>query len=169
MAEFHVEQRQPLPVVTATVMVTLANIGERVGPVFDDLERSLHEAGLDDVLPGLLRYHAVERDSEFRVDVAHVVPDGFVAPAPYASEVLPGGLFAVATQSGPYEWITGLTRELMEWGRQQGLDYAMLPSADGEPPGAGETWECWYEAYLEPPSYGEHGPEGPVQIALKLR
>ncbi len=146
----------------ASVEVTLDTIGERVGEVFDDVEARLRDAHVDVTGAGLLRYTTVSRHETFVVDVAFEVPVETAVPPGLRAHTLPGGLYAVARQYGAYSWIGGLTKELMDWGDHQGLDYAMVPSP------AGDAWESWFEAYPDPPIMGPEGLEGPVEIGLKL-
>lgn len=162
MAEFHAERREPVRVAGTSVEVTLQTIGETVGAVFDDVEARLRDAQIDVNGAGLLRYTTVSRRDPFTVEVAFEVPADAAIPDGLDAHTLPGGMFAMARQYGAYAWIGGLTKELMDWGDQQGLDYAMVPGPNGD------VWECWFEAYPDPPISGPEGLEGHVEIGLKL-
>lgn len=162
MAQFHVERHQAVRLAGVPVEVTLDTLGERVGAVFDDVERRLRQAGVPFEGAGVLRYGMVSRSEPFVVDVAFEVPAGVPVPDPLQVTVTPVGMYVVARQYGAYSWIGGLTKELMDWGDQQGLDYAMIPTAEGD------VWECWLESYPQPPVNGPEGLEGPVEIFIKV-
>ncbi|WP_061961480.1 hypothetical protein [Demequina flava] len=162
MAQFNVERRGAVRLAGAPVDVTLDTIGERVGPAMDRIHAQLTQAGIDVQGAGVLRYAAVSRTEPFAVGVAFVVPADAAVPDPLRVTDTPVGMYAVARQYGAYAWIGGLTRELMEWARNQGLDLARS-NHHGQ-----DVWECWYESYTEAPVEGPEGLEGPVEIAIKV-
>lgn len=167
MAQFSVGRREPLAYVGLPVATTMDAIPEAVGAGFAQLDAYAEQRGMDLTGVSFIRYRDVSFDDPFAVEVALELADTPQQPVvrePFVLDTLPGGHFAIAQQRGPYAWIGGLTRELMDWGRVRGLDYAVTPGVDGP-----DSWECWYELYPEPPVEGAQGLEGPVEVCLLLR
>ena len=167
MAQLIIARREPLAYVALPVATTMDTIPEAVGAGFAQLDSYAEQRGIDLTGASLIRYREVSYEDPFAVEVALVLADTPQQPRvrePFVLDTLPGGHFAIAWQRGPYAWIGGLTRELMDWGRARGLDYTVVASADGT-----DVWDCWYELYPEPPVEGSHGLEGAVEVCLLLR
>jgi len=167
VAEFRIARRQAVTYVGMRVETTMETLADDVAQGFAELDRYVQQRGIDTTSACLIRYRDVSYEARFAVEVGvEWLGRGDVprVRAPFIVDDLPAGHFAVASQRGPYAWIGGLTRELMEWGDVRGMDYA-LERGDGGP----DRWDCWYEWYPERASGGPQGTEGPVEVSLLLR
>ncbi|MFN3866304.1 MAG: hypothetical protein ACK4MD_06275 [Demequina sp.] len=165
MADFRVERRKAVDYIALPVHTVMGELPARVGPAFAELDAYLEQRGAEVTGAGVIRYRSVSLDSPFTVEVAHAVMNVPRVRDRYAVGRFEAGLYAVAEQRGPYAWIGGLTRELMEWGDSRGLDYAITPGGGAGP----DRWDCWYENSPEPPVEGPLGLEGRVEVCLLLR
>ncbi|MFW2512440.1 hypothetical protein ACNI3K_01530 [Demequina sp. SO4-13] len=165
MAGFRVEHREAVAYIAVPVHTTMAAFPARVGEAFAELDAYLAQRGAETIGAGAIRYRSVALDATFTVEVAHAV----VGVPKVRDRNLAGrfeaGTYAVAEQHGPYAWIGGLTRDLMDWGDSQGLDFAMTPGDERRP----DVWDCWYEYYPGFPVEGPRGLEGNVQVCVLLR
>ncbi|WP_297083190.1 GyrI-like domain-containing protein [uncultured Demequina sp.] len=167
MAEFRIARRGAVTYVGMRVSATMATLSRDVGRGFTELDRYVAQRGIDTTAASLIRYRDVPADGSFTVEVGvEWLGRGDVPRVrePFIVDELPAGHFAVASQRGPYAWIGGLTHELMTWGDERGMDYALEPG-DGGP----DHWDCRYEWYPEQPAEGPYGAHGPVEVCLLLR
>ncbi|GIG53920.1 hypothetical protein [Demequina activiva] len=167
MAQLTIGRRDAVDYVALPVATTMDAIPDAVGAGFAQLDAYVEQRGIDVTGASLIRYREVSFEDPFVVEVALVLAATPAVPQvrePFLLDTLPGGHFAIAEQRGPYAWIGGLTRELMDWGQARGLDYALERGDAGS-----DAWQCWYELYPEPAVDGAQGLEGPVEVGLLLR
>ncbi|WP_062318603.1 GyrI-like domain-containing protein [Demequina maris] len=153
------EHRPARAYVAMPMDVTLEQLPRVVGEEFERVAALLDSRG---IAPrgAVIRYIAARPDGTFSIEVGHLVDPADLEGSPIAPDELPAGEYSVAHHDGPYNRIGAVTRELMDSWAPAGIAPASAHTTTGE------DYACWYELYLDLPREGEHGPEGPVEVAV---
>lgn len=159
-ATFRAERREPITYVALPVQVTMADIGERIGGAYDQLDRYLASRGINPSGPSLVRYRVLDMDGSFTIEVGWIIAEGTWIDAPFVADALPAGRYAVGAFDGPYASLEEVTGETMMWADLQNLTFDITPAADGD------DWAGRVELYLDDPREGPAGLEGPVEVCL---
>jgi effector-binding domain-containing protein len=105
--EVKVERREAIPVVSKRVLVTLAEIGNAIGPAFQEVYGGLSAHGLTPAGPPFVIYHGMPKGgTPFEIEVcAPIVEAGPKADAPVGWQIreLPAGTIATLLHVGPYD------------------------------------------------------------------
>ncbi len=165
MADFRVENRKAVDYIALPVYTSMADLPARVSVAFSELDAYLVQMGIESTGGSLIRYRSVSFDAPFTVEVAYPVASQPRVRDRYVADRLESGTYAVAEQRAPYSTIGELTGELLEWGKKGGLDFAVEQGASA----GAESWQCWYENYVDDPVEGRLGLEGTVQVCILLR
>ena len=76
--------------------------------------------------------------------------------------VLPGGRYAVAVHTGPYDQLVQAVSDLLGWAAGQGLTWDKQDSA------AGERWGCRLESYPVNPAEQPDPAKWETELAFRL-
>lgn len=161
MTTMRLEQRPAMAYCALPVDVTMATIAAVVPDAVDDLERYMASRGIQPTGGTLMRYRTVSEEHPFTVEVAWVVEHGPWIEAPFVADAVPAGRYAVAIHDGTYGDLSAVTSELLDWGVQEGVVFDVI-RADGE------HWSSWYELYTTEPVDGPRGPQGRVEVCLRV-
>jgi effector-binding domain-containing protein len=150
---------QPYMAIRAQVaMAEIPDFATRFGELFGWL--GAHGAATAG--PPFFRYNVIDMvgklDMEAGVPVtASVDGDDVVTPG-----VLPAGRYATVTYVGHPQGLMTATKELLEWGAGQGLQWDMAPGVRGE------NWGSRVEFYLTDPGEEPDMSKWRTQLAFRL-
>src|SRR4051812_18616966 len=129
--EFRVVERPDRPYVAVTgqvTMQTIPEIADRYGEVFDWLaEQGVQPAGAP-----FFRYLVIDMDRSLVMQAGVPVQPPVEGSGTIEASVLPGGRYATTTYTGHPAKLVEVTRRMLEWAEDQGLQWDVKPSDDGE-------------------------------------
>jgi effector-binding domain-containing protein len=101
-----------------------------------------------------LKYDVIDMAGQLQVRVGVPVPSSGLSEASeeVVAGVLPAGRYATVVHTGPPSALVGTTRDLLEWGADQGVQWDVTPTD------AGDAWGARLEAFLTDPQL-EPDPE----------
>jgi effector-binding domain-containing protein len=151
---------QPFVAIGAEVtMGQLPGLADRLGEVFGWLaERGLTPAG-----PPFFRYQIIDMERQLRVQAGVPVPAAVSGDDRVTAGVLPAGRYATATHVGPYDGLIEANSDLLQWAKEQGLEWDCLDAEDGE------HWGCRLEIYLTDPAQEPDPAKWATQLAFLLK
>jgi effector-binding domain-containing protein len=143
--EFHLIERPDRPYVAVTgrvTMQTIPEIADRFGEVFGWLaERGLQPAG-----PPFFRYLVIDMDRGLVMQAGVPVESAIEGSGDVHDGVLPAGRYATTTYIGHPAGLVEVTRRMLEWADDQGLQWDTGSSPDGE------VWGCRLEHHETDPA-----------------
>ncbi len=143
--EFSVEDRAEQPYVGVSGAVTM----DHFAPVVDRLPEILGWLAGQGVAPAgapFLRYRVIDMERELLVQAGVPLAQPLADTAPgLETDVLPAGRYVTTTYTGSPDHLIEVTRQLLEWARQQGLTF------DQHPSDRGDVWGCRLEIFQTNP------------------
>ena len=113
-------------------MTEFARVADHLPGMFGWLgERGVAPAGAP-----FFRYRVIDMSAELVVEAGIPVPAPIEVDEPTFVDVLPAGRYATATHVGHPDGLMTVTGELLDWARQQGLEWDCTPTPEGEVWGA---------------------------------
>lgn len=156
-----IETRTEQPYVAIRARVSMAGIGPfaaRTGEVFGWLgARGLAPAG-----PPFLKYNAIDMMRELEMEAGVPVAAAVDGDDHVVSGVLPAGRYATVTRTGHPSELVEVTKALLDWAAEQGLNWDMSP-AEG-----GDRWGARLEFYLTDPGEEPDMSKWQIQLAFRL-
>jgi effector-binding domain-containing protein len=143
--EFQVIERPDRPYVAVTgrvTMQTIPEIADRYGEVFGWLT----EQGLQPAGPPFFRYLVIDMDRGLVMQAGVPVRSPVQGSGEVEASVLPGGRYATTTYTGHPAELVEVTRRMLEWAEDQGLQWDVKPSVEGE------VWGCRLEHHETDPA-----------------
>jgi effector-binding domain-containing protein len=143
--EFQLVERPDRPYVAVTgqvTMQTIPQIADRFGEVFD----WLNEQGLQPAGAPFFRYLVIDMDRSLVMQAGVPVDSPVQGSGEVTGDVLPGGRFVTTTYVGHPAELVGVTGRLLEWAEDQGLQWDVKSSAEGE------VWGCRLEHHETDPA-----------------
>jgi effector-binding domain-containing protein len=140
-----ITERAEQPYAGIRTVVTVATIpaaADRIGEIIGWLaQRGTGPAG-----PPFLKYDVIDMAGD--LEIVAGVPTATVmdADGELTAGLLPAGRYATVSHIGPPSDLVGVTTQLIDWARQEGLHFDMSDA------GAGERWACRLESYLTNPA-----------------
>lgn len=162
MTGMRLEHRPGIAYCALPVDVTMATLAAVVPDAMDDLERYMASRGIQPTGPSLIRYRTVSEHHPFTIEVGWAVEHGPWIDAPFIADTLPAGRYAAASHVGPYSELHAVTSALLEWGTDEGAIFDVIRADNGD------HWLSWYELYADDPVEGPDGPEGAVEVCLRV-
>ncbi len=136
--------------------------GEAIGPLMDEAAGYLDSAGAGDFGPAIFRYTVIDMP---RLEMEF----GFLVPGPVDGNgrvhggMLPAGRYVTATYFGHYDELESVTGELIDWAREQGIEWDSTPGPDGE------RFVSRFELYPNGPMDEPDPAKWETQIWFKMR
>jgi effector-binding domain-containing protein len=139
-------------------MQTFGEIADRFPEVFDWLgARGVEPAGAP-----FFRYNVIDMERTLEVEAGLPVATAITGDDRVISGVLPAGRYATVTHIGHPDRLIDHTGALLRWAAEQGLDWDMSETEDGE------RWGCRLELYKTDPAEQPDLSKWEVELAFKL-
>ena len=153
-------ERSATPYVAITAKVTMADIGDVVPPLTQEVLGWLGAREIAPVGAPFWKYNIVDmvRGMEIEAGIATAEPlddDGRIHAG-----VLPAGRYATLVHVGHPKTLMDATARLLEWADEQGLNWDASPSPEGE------RWGCRLEIYHDEPGQDMNAWE--TELAFRL-
>jgi effector-binding domain-containing protein len=113
-------------------MTEFARIADQLPPMF----AVLAEHGVAVTGPPFFRYRVIDMSTELVIDAGIPVAGDPGVELPMFTAELPAGRYAMVSHVGHPDELMGVTAKLLDWAQQQGLEWDMTPTAEGEVWGA---------------------------------
>jgi hypothetical protein len=161
--EFEVIYCDPIAYCAHPTSTTVAERNIRIPQAFREADKQFSEmVGAERGL-GMVRYRRTSGTTGLDVEAGWTVPAVIPVQPPCVSEILPGGLYAIARFDAPYTGLEKKAQALLAWGAERDLDFDVDRRPDGD------WWGCRYDLHFEEPTFGPHGPSGRVDVRILLR
>jgi hypothetical protein len=161
ITEPSVAWRDPRPCVfvpRTVTMATIASAADEIPGLFGWLAaRDLTPAG-----PPFLRYNVIDMERELQLEAGVPVATPATGEGRVEAGMLPGGRYAVAVHTGPYDQLVQAVSDLLGWAAQQGLTWDKQDSA------AGERWGGRLESYPVNPAGQPDPAKWETELAFRL-
>lgn len=113
-------------------MTEFARVADHLPGMFGDLTaRGVAVAG-----PPFFRYRLIDMSAELVVEAGIPVDGPVDVEEPTFTGVLPAGRYATVTHVGHPDELMAVTARLLDWAQDQGLEWDMAPTLEGEMWGA---------------------------------
>ncbi|GAA3901511.1 GyrI-like domain-containing protein [Actinoplanes auranticolor] len=126
----------------AITMTEFARVADHLPAMFGWLgERGVVPAGAP-----FFRYRVIDMSAELVVEAGIPLPAPIEVAEPDFVDVLPAGRYATLTHIGHPDELMGVTATLLDWGQQQGVQWDVTPTPEGE------VWGARLEVLLTNPA-----------------
>jgi effector-binding domain-containing protein len=143
--EPRVVNRAEQPYVAIRGVVTMRTIPE-IADRFPEIFGWLSARGIDPAGAPFLKYNVIDMERQLDIEAGVPVATTVEGSDPIRPGVLPSGRFATVTHVGPFDQLIHVTRDLLDWAAERGLEWDMAQTA------AGERWGCRLESYETDPN-----------------
>jgi effector-binding domain-containing protein len=123
-------------------MTTFATVADHLPTMF----RRLGERGVTVTGPPFFRYRRIDVAAELVVEAGIPVGGDVQVDEPMFRDTLPAGRYATVTHIGHPDQLMAVTARLLDWAQQQGLEWDMSPTPEGE------VWGCRLEILMTNPA-----------------
>jgi effector-binding domain-containing protein len=150
---------QPYAAIMAHVtMQELGQHGRRIGEVFAWLaERGVAPAGAP-----FFKYNVIDMERQLEVEAGVPVTAIGDGDDQVMAGVIPAGRYATVTHVGHPDELLGVTRALLDWAAERGIQFDTSQAGDGE------HWAARLEIYLTDPSEEPDMSKWETQLAFRL-
>ena len=138
-------QRDEQPYVGRRETITMtefATVADHLPAMF----RWLGERGVTVTGPPFFRYRLIDMAAELVVEAGIPVTGDVQVDEPTFVGMLPAGRYATVTHIGHPDELMAVTARLLDWAQQQGLEWDMSPTLEGE------VWGCRLEILMTDPA-----------------
>lgn len=153
--------KQPyLSIPTTVTMQTVSEAADRLPGLMEWLAaRSIEPVGAP-----FLKYDVIDMASQLQVRVGVPVPPGALSEASdeVVAGALPAGRYATVVHTGPPSALLEVTRDLLDWGTDQGLRWDVTPT-DG-----GDAWGARLEVFFTDPQVEPDPRRWQTEVLLRL-
>lgn len=156
-----VAERAPQPYVSIPRTVTMATIASAADEI-PGLIGWLASRGTSPAGPPFVRYNVIDMERELQIEAGVPVAAPVPAEGRVQARELPGGRYAVATHTGPFDELVGAVRDLLGWAAAQGLTWDKQDSPEGE------RWGCRLEIYHTNPQEQPDMSKWETELAFRL-
>ena len=127
------QQRPDQPYAAIKVLVTMAELGDVVPPLNDEVFRWLADHGGIPAGPPFWKYNVIDMDRELELEAGVAVDAPITGDNRVIAGTLPAGTYATLLHVGHPATLLGATEALLEWGAAEGLRWDRWSiGADGE-------------------------------------
>jgi effector-binding domain-containing protein len=161
MASIVDRPEQPYVSIPATVtMQTISEAADRL----PGLMEWLAARSIQPVAAPFLKYDVIDMAKQLQVRVGVPVPPDALSEAAddVVAGALPAGRYATVVHTGPPSALVGVTRDLLQWGADQGLRWDMTPTD------AGDAWGARLEVFLTDPQLEPDPQRWQTEVLLRL-
>ena len=138
-------ERPEQPYVAISGLVTMQTVGaiaDRLPEVFGWLgQRGVEPAGAP-----FFKYDVIDMERQLEIEVGVPVAAVVKGDGDVLAGILPAGRFATVTHVGHPDRLVDVTSALLDWADEQGLEWDMSETEDGQ------IWGCRLEVYNTDPA-----------------
>ena len=139
-------------------MQTIGEIADRIPELFGWLSaRGIAPAGAP-----FLKYDVIDMERELGIEAGVPVPATVEGEGDVFCAVLPAGRYATVTHVGHPDGLVDVTAALLDWAADQGMEWDMTETADGE------RWACRLEVYRTDPAEQPDPTAWETDLVFKL-
>jgi effector-binding domain-containing protein len=126
----------------AVTMTEFARVADHLPAMYGSLaERDTPIAG-----PPFFRYRTIDMSAELVVEAGIPVAGPVAVDEPTFVDTLPAGRYATVRHVGHPDELMGVTAKLLDWAQDQGLEWDVTPTLEGE------VWGCRLEILMTNPA-----------------
>jgi effector-binding domain-containing protein len=125
--------------------VTSETFAAAVDSAFPELFAWLAERGEPMTGPPFVRYHVVDVNGTFEIELCVPVAAGVAGDARIPAGALPAGRYLTLRHTGPYDGLAAVHEELQAWAAAHGV------ALDREEANGATTWRASFEVYVTNP------------------
>ncbi|HSU36970.1 MAG TPA: GyrI-like domain-containing protein [Propionibacteriaceae bacterium] len=157
-----VVERDAQPYAAMRRQVTMAQMGEVLPPLIDEVFAWLTAHGGQPAGPPFWRYRVINMAALLDIEVGVATTDLVEPEGEVVTGMLPAGRYASVEHTGHPDSLMAATRELLDWADEEGLVFDHVEQDDGD------HWECRLELYLTDPADEPDLNEWVTELAFKL-
>jgi effector-binding domain-containing protein len=161
LTEPKLEERPAQPYVGIRTETPMAELGEVIPRLHDEVLSWLEARGLSPAGPPFIRYHVIDMANALAVTLGWPVAESVAGDARVEAGELPAGRYASLVYTGIENGIEG-NRALLEWGAEQGLAWDTFVSERGDGFGAR------FETFLTEPDDEPDPTKWETEVAIRL-
>lgn len=156
-----IDDRPDQPYVGIRTEVTMAELGEVIPRLHDEVLGWLESKGLTPSGPPFIRYHVIDMAHALEVTLGWPVAQAVSGDGRVEAGSLPAGRYASLVYTGVENGVAG-NGALLEWGARQGLVWDTFVSERGDGFGAR------YESFLTDPDDEPDLAKWETEVAIRL-
>ena len=138
-------QRDAQPYVGRRESITMTEFA-RVADHLPTMFGGLAERGVAITGPPFFRYRLIDMSAELVVEAGIPVAGPVEVEEPTFTGTLPAGRYATVTHVGHPDELMAVTARLLDWAQDEGLEWDMSPTLEGE------MWGCRLEILMTNPA-----------------
>jgi effector-binding domain-containing protein len=145
LTEPRIEDRGEQPYLAVRSSVSMQGFGDVIVQSHGEVFARLNALGVPPAGAPFVRYDVIDMDGQLEIEVGVPVAEPMPGDGHIESGVLPAGRYATLTHVGHYDGLVGANAALQDWADEQGLEWAMQETEDGE------VWASRLELYPNDP------------------
>jgi effector-binding domain-containing protein len=122
---------QPYAAVAASVTME-GGFGDVIESSLETVAARLEALGIEPAGPPFIRYNVIDMLGVLEIEVGVPVAEPIASGAGVVSGTLPGGRYGSLIYAGHYDGLVDANEALQQWGREQGLSWAMSETDHGD-------------------------------------
>ncbi|WP_250037017.1 GyrI-like domain-containing protein [Paractinoplanes maris] len=138
-------ERAEQPYVGRRESITMTQFA-RVADHLPTMAARLGEHGVPVAGAPFFRYRVIDMSADLVIEAGIPVSEPVDVPAPAFVETLPAGRYATVSHVGHPDGLMAVTAKLLDWAREQHLEWDMQPTPTGE------VWGCRLEVLMTDPA-----------------
>ncbi|NIK61432.1 GyrI-like domain-containing protein [Kribbella shirazensis] len=155
-------ERAAQPYVAITARVRMAEIGNVVPPLSEEVFAWLDKHGVQPYGSAFWRYTVIDMSRYLQIEAGEPTAERVDGDERVHSGVLPAGHYATLRHIGAPQTLVDATRRLLEWADGQRLRWDSSPSPEGE------QWGCRLEIYHTNPQDEPDMNSWETELAFRL-
>jgi hypothetical protein len=108
-----------------------APFGDAIGPLMDEAAGYLVTAGVQGFGPAVFRYDIIDMP-RLEMQFGFVIPRAVAGNARVKPGILPSGKYVTLTYFGHYDNLEKVTGSVIDWAKEQGIEWDSSADANGE-------------------------------------
>ena len=105
--------------------------GEAIGPLMGEAAGYLDRTGVKEFGPAVFKYNVIDMP-RLEVELGFVTPGPIVGNDRVRAGILPAGKYVTLTYFGHYDNLEKVTGTVIEWAREQGIEWDSTGGPNGE-------------------------------------
>jgi effector-binding domain-containing protein len=162
LSEPKIVERTEQPYLSIKASAPMSDLGEVIQRSFEELYGWMEARGIPDAGPPFIRYDVIDMERRLQIQLCVPVAGGVSGDDRVHADVLPGGRYGSLVYTGDYEGLVGANEALQQWGRDQGLEWDMSET------GEGDRFGGRIEVYLKDPGNEPDPAKWETEVAYRL-
>jgi effector-binding domain-containing protein len=162
LSEPRLDDRPDQHYVAERTRVSMQDFASAIDRAYPRVFTWLQEHDLAPAGAPIIRYRAIDMPTYLDVDIGVPVAELPAIDGGLTGDTLPAGRYASLVYTGHYDGLVDATGALLDWGREQGLQWDRWPVDDGE------AWGGRYETYRTDPRAEPDPSRWETEVAIRL-